>query len=179
MPPDFSSPVTVHDPRRCNTPHRQRNNAHDCSLLLPSHWLQALLDHNEARFLHDVRTSLDTDRRARRTGRSDSRLRAGAAREQNSRQNRPPPGWKEQTRLAALLALSRGELIAHAPSGQVMTRKRDLKTLLHTLHMPRVLGDGLNASAQFRSEFLGDVRGVRSISDDLRTDEDDQLSPRG
>jgi hypothetical protein len=51
--------------------------------------------------------------------------------------------------------------------------------LLHTLHTRRALGERLDGAAQFRSELLGDVMGVGSIANDLWTNEDDQLGPRG
>src|SRR3954447_8443318 len=34
------------------------------------------------------------------------------------------------------------------------------------------------AAAHFRAQFLGDMGGVNTVADDLRTDEDDQLRPR-
>src|ERR1700748_2203257 len=36
-----------------------------------------------------------------------------------------------------------------------------------------------DAAAQLRAQLFGDVMGVRSVADDLRPDEDDQLGPRG
>src|SRR3954453_18738198 len=71
-------------------------------------------------------------------------------------------------------ATSAGTTTAHARH-RLCTRR---EYLLHTLQMWRALGNRPGGTAQFRSEFFGDVMSVGCVADDLGSNEDDQFGPR-